>query len=125
MTISLEKKLEEATVAKKRYRSLFVIAFVSLIALAAIVYYYTVLDYAVLSHVQITRKEGNEINFQYDVVVPGRIDFYYGKAILTDRKTAQKTDGFTWRWQAQGETEIAVRSRKWFLPSWDAEHFSF
>jgi len=45
MTISLEKKLEKATVAKKRYRALFLAAFLLLVGVLGIVCHATVLDY--------------------------------------------------------------------------------
>jgi hypothetical protein len=45
MTISLEKKLEEATDAKKRYRALFLAAFLLRVGVLGIVYHATVLDY--------------------------------------------------------------------------------
>jgi len=126
MTVSLEKKLEEATIAKKRYRSLFILALVSFLGVVGIVYNNTVLDYAVLDNVGIDREEGtNKVHFEYDVVKPGRIDFNYGTAVLTDRKTVQENESFQWTWDAQGPTEIGVRSRKWLLPRWDKKEFDF
>jgi hypothetical protein len=126
MTISLEKKLEEATVAKRRYRALFLAVFLLLIGVLGIVYHATVLDYAVLENVTLAREAGSpQIVFQFDVVKPGRVDFHHGQAVLTDRKTVRQDDGFRWGWRAEGPTEIAVRSRRGVLPRWDRETFTF
>ena len=126
MSISLEKKLEEATVAKKRYRFLFLAAFISLIILLGIVYNNIVLDYAVLDNVKINRGgTTNQITFSFDVIEPGRVDFNYGQAVLTDRKQIQQGQGFTWSWEAKGATEISIRSRKLIFPHWDKEEFVF
>lgn len=126
MAVSLEKKLEEATVAKKRYRSLFVLASVALVLVLGIVYNNVVLDYAVLDNVTITRQDGtNSVKFQFDVIKPGRIDFNYGQAVLTDRKQVREGDGFNWSWTATGDTEVSVRSRRFIFPHWDSETFNF
>ncbi|MCB1175746.1 MAG: hypothetical protein KDK39_19380 [Leptospiraceae bacterium] len=126
MTISLEKKLEEATIAKKRYRALFVIAFILLALVLSVVYHTTVLDYAVLDNVTITREMGSDrLVFQFDVVEPGRVDFHHGQAVLTDRKTVGQGEGFHWQWGARGPTEIAIRSRQWLIPHWDRKTFTF
>ncbi len=126
MTVSLEKKLEEATVAKKRYQSLFLAAFIALVVVLGIVYNNLVLDYAVLDNVKITRVgSGNDVNFSFDVIEAGRVDFNYGQAILTDRKQVQQGMGFHWQWDAKGATEISVRSRKFVFPHWDSEEFTF
>jgi len=126
MAVSLEKKLEEATVAKKRYRSLFVLASVALVLVLGIVYNNVVLDYAVLDNVTITRQAGtNSVKFQFDVIKPGRIDFNYGQAVLTDRKQVREGDGFNWSWTATRDTEVSVRSRQFIFPHWDSETFNF
>jgi hypothetical protein len=126
MAISLEKKLEEATVAKKRYQSLFVTVSILFIAVVGYLFNSMILDYAVLENVSITRDDDtNQVSFEYDVVEPGRIDFNYANAILTDRKEAGTDENFTWSWDAQGLTEISIRSRKSVLPHWDKEHFEF
>ncbi len=126
MTISLEKKLEEATIAKKRYRSLFLLASISFIVLLGIVYNNIVLDYAVLDNIKINRERGtNNVNFRFDVVKSGRIDFIYGNAILTDRQQVQQGQGFDWNWNSKGKTEISIRSRKFIFPYWTMEEFIF
>ncbi len=126
MTISLEKKLEEATVAKRRYRALFVVAFVLLAVLAGSVYHATVLDYAVIDRVTMTRTgENRQVAFAFDVIEPGRLDFHYGPAVLTDRKVMGTGEGFRWQWTATSPTEIAIRSRQWFWPRWHQETFTF
>ncbi len=126
MAISLEKKLEEATVAKKRYRLLFLFSFVAFLVVVSIVYNKTILDYAVLDKVSIDRENGtNKVIFKYDVVKSGRIDFVYGNAILTDRKEIQTNEGFQWSWNAKGPTEIKIRSRKGVLPHWDTQKFNY
>ncbi|MEY4768198.1 MAG: hypothetical protein RL637_837 [Pseudomonadota bacterium] len=126
MTISLEKKLEQATVAKKRYRLLFVTVFILLLILLGIVYYNLVLDYAVLDHVKINREANSRnIRFSFDVIQSGRIDFNYGQAILTDRKEIQAGQGFQWNWDAKGETEVSIRSRQFIFPHLDKEIFVF
>lgn len=115
MTISLEKKLEEATVAKRRYRALFIVAFLLLAALGGSVYHATVLDYAVIDRVTITRTDQDrQVAFAFDVIEPGRLDFHYGPAVITDRKTVGTHDGFRWQWTATSPTEIAIHSRQWF-----------
>jgi len=127
MTVSLEKKLAEVTVAKKRYRFLFIMAFVALIVLLGIVYKNVVLDYAVLDNIKIKRSDDstNNVAFSFDVIEAGRIDFNYGHAILTDRKQVQQGQGFDWRWEAKGATEVSIRSRKWIFPNWNKEEFVF
>ncbi len=126
MTISLEKRLEEVTVAKKRYRSLFVTALVLLMILFGVIYNNTVLDYAVLDNVKINRvNETNEVIFSFDVVKSGRVDFNYGEAVLTDRKQIEQGEGFNWTWDAKGATEVSIRSRKLIFPHWDKEKFVF
>lgn len=126
MTISLEKKLEEVTVAKKRYRSLFVTALVLLVILFGVIYNNTVLDYAVLDNVKINRvNETNEVIFSFDVVKSGRVDFNYGEAVLTDRKQIEQGEGFNWTWGAKGETDVSIRSRKLIFPHWDKDKFIF
>ena len=57
MAISLEKKLEEATVAKKRYQSLFVTVSILFIAVIGYLFNSMILDYAVLENVSITRDD--------------------------------------------------------------------
>ena len=127
MSISLEKKLEEATIAKRRYRASFFVATAAFLIVVGIVYNQTVLEYAVLDQVTMTRQsnQDNRITFKYDVIKPGRIDFIYGQAMLTDYKPVQQHDGFEWSWQAQGATTIQVRSRKWLFPHWDKQTFTF
>jgi len=120
------KKLEEATVAKKRYRALFLAVFLLRVGVLGIVYHATVLDYAMLENVTLAREGGShQIVFQFDVVKPGRVDLHHGQAVLTDRKTVRRGDGFRWGWRAEGPTEIAVRSRRGVLPRWDRETFTF
>jgi len=124
MTVSLEKKLAEATVAKRRYRLLFIVSTVALLLLSGIVYQRVVLDYAEIEQARIQRPENtNRIEFSYEIVTPGRLDFHYGQAILTDRKHQTGADGFQWSWSATGETEIAIRSRRGLFPHWDRERF--
>lgn len=126
MTISLEKKLAEATVAKRRYRLLFIVSAGALLLFSGIVYQRVVLDYAEIDQVRIQRSENsNRIDFTYTIVTPGRLDFHYGQAILTDRKTQTGADGFQWNWRVSGDTTIAIRSRRWLLPRWDRERFRF
>ncbi|MBB1126665.1 hypothetical protein [Thiospirillum jenense] len=127
MSISLEKKLEEATIAKKRYRASFFVATAAFLIVVGVVYNQTVLEYAVLDQVTITRQSNNDnkVSFKYDVIEPGRIDFIYGQAILTDHKPVQQDDGFEWTWSAEGATTIRVRSRQWLLPHWDEQTFEF
>lgn len=97
-----------------------------LAVLLGMIYHTTVLDYAVIDKVTITRTgEAHPVSFQFDVIEPGRIDFHYGQAMLTDRKTVQPGDGFRWQWNAQGPTEVSIRSRQWFFPRWDRETFTF
>lgn len=117
MSISLEKKLEQVTLEKKRYRSLFRLAALGLGLLLFTVYYNLVMDYAVLDNVKIQRQD--------DVLEAGRIDFNYGQAVLTDRKPVKNDEGFNWTWDADGATEVSIRSRKWLLPHWDSELFNF
>lgn len=126
MTISLEKELAEATVAKKRYRSLFWIATVAFFLVVGMIYYNTVFVYAVLDNVKIERKNGTQqISFQYEIITPGRIDFYHGNAILSDVKIQKGRDGFQWTWGAEEDTEISIRSRQWLFPHWDRQTFQF
>lgn len=126
MTISLEKQLEEATVAKKRYRSLFWVVAAAFILVVGIVYYNTVFVYAVLDDVQITREgNSNKVAFKYTIATPGRVDFYYGDAILSDVKEQTGNDGFEWSWGVAGATEISIRSRQWVFPHWDRQTFQF
>ncbi len=90
------------------------------------VYHAAVLDYAVLENVTLAREAGSpQIVFQFEVVAPGRVDFHHGQAVLTDRKTVRRGEGFRWGWRAEGPTEIAVRSRRGGLPPWDRETFTF
>ena len=126
MSVSLEKKLEEVTVAKKRYRSLFIMALILLLVLFGVIYKNMVLDYAVLDNVKIQRVDGtNDVTFSFDVIKEGRVDFKYGEAILTDRKQPKQGDGFKWSWEAQGDTTISIKSRKFIIPHWDKENFVF
>jgi hypothetical protein len=126
MTISLEKKLEEATVAKKRYRALFLGVFVVLAVLLGMIYHTTVLDYAVIDKVTLTRTgEAHPVSFQFDVIEPGSIDVHYGQAMLTDRKTVQPGDGVRGPWKASGPTEVSIRSRPGFFTRGDRETFTF
>jgi hypothetical protein len=126
MTVSLEKKLEETVIAKKRYHALFVVASVLVVILISWIYNNAVLDYAVLDNVQIEREQNtNNIFFKFDVVKEGRIDFNYGNTVLTDRKQIQIENNFYWNWTAKGETIVSVRSRKFIFPHWDSEKFIF
>jgi len=124
--VSLKRQLYAESKKKKKFQGLFVGSAVALIIILSIIYNRLVLDYAVIDNVKIQR-QGNsrEILFQFDVVEPGRLDFNYGKAVLTDTKTAQREMEIRWAWEANGDTVIAIRSRKWLFPHWDDKEFVF
>lgn len=119
MTMFLEKKREEATVAKKRYRALFLGVFVWLAGWLGTMDHTTVLEDAVIDKVTMTRTgEAHPVSFQFDVIEPGSIDVHDGQAMLTDRKTVQPGDGVRGPWKAPGPTEVSIRSRPGFFPPW-------
>lgn len=127
MAISLEKQIADVTLAKKRYQSFFWLAAGLLALLLAIIYYNSVLDFAVIDNVKIERQpDTNTVVFQYDVIKPGRIDFRFGNnAILSDRQEAHTGEKFQWAWGVSGETVVSIRSRKLVVPHWDNEQFTF
>ncbi len=97
-----------------------------LVIILGVIYNRLVLDYAVIDNVRIQRQNNSRrILFQFYVVEAGRLDFNYEKAILTDIKTVQSEIQFRWEWEAKGNTEIAIHSRKWLFPHWDNKEFVF
>lgn len=126
MDILLKKELKEVKASKKRYRSLFLIATITLLIVLLFLYKYTVLDYAVLENVKIKKNLSGGITFKFDIVEAGKLDFHYGKAMLVDSFDLETGRKFNWNWTAKGETKISIRSRKFIvLPHWDSEKFKF
>jgi hypothetical protein len=75
-----------------------------------------------IANVKINRSDNtNQMIFSFDVLKEGRVDFNYGIASLTDIKQVAEGDGFNWTWDAQGKTEISIRSRKLVLRHWDKQ----
>ena len=123
---ALQKKLETTTQSKKRYRVLFFVSFLALCILIGEIYKRTVLDYATLANVSINPTENpKKLKYSFDVVKPGRLDFNYGKTILTDWRNAKVGDQFTWSWGATGKTAAIVRSRKGLMPESYKKEFQF
>jgi len=124
--VGLKKELHAESKKKKRYQGLFIVSAIALALFLGMVYDRTVLDYAVIDNVDIQRQgESREVVLRFDVVEPGRLDFTYWTAILSDTTTVQRQAKIRWEWQASGNTEIAIRSRKWFLPYWNTEEIAF
>ena len=123
---ALQKKLETTTQAKKRYRVLFFVSFLALCILMGAIYKRTVLNYASLENVSIAPTDKpKQLKYSFDVVKPGRLDFYYGKTILTDWRSVKVGDQFTWSWGATGNTAAIVRSRKGLMPESYKKEFQF
>ena len=123
---ALQKKLETTTQAKKRYRVMFIMSFLALCILLGAIYKRTVLDYASLDNVSIAPTDKpKQLKYSFDVVKPGRLDFNYGKTILTDWRSVKVGDQFTWSWGATGKTAAIVRSRKGLMPESYKKEFQF
>ena len=121
---ALQKKLETTTQSKKRYRVMFFVSFLALCILLGIIYKRTVLDYATLDNVSIAQTDKpKQLKYSFDVVKPGRLDFNYGKTILTDWRNAKVGDQFTWSWGATGKTTAIIRSRKGLMPKYYIKEF--
>ena len=123
---ALQKKLETTTQAKKRYRVMFIMSFLALCILLGTIYKRTVLDYASLDNVSIAPTDKpKQLKYSFDVVKPGRLDFNYGKTIMTDWRSEKVGDQFTWSWGATGKTAAIVRSRKGLMPESYKKEFQF
>ncbi len=123
---ALQKKLETTTQSKKRYRVLFFVCFLALCVLIGEIYKRTVLDYATLANVSINPTENpKKLKYSFDVVKPGRLDFNYGKTIMTDWRIEKAGDQFTWIWNATGKTAAIIRSRKGLFPESYKKEFQF
>ena len=123
---ALQKKLETTTQAKKRYRVMFIMSFLALCILLGAIYKRTVLDYASLDNVSIAPTDKpKQLKYSFDVVKPGRLDFNYGKTIMTDWRSEKLGDQFTWSWNATGETAAIIRSRKGLFPETYKKEFQF
>ncbi len=127
MTMHYNQKLEEAITAKKNYRNLFVIVLVLLIILIGLIYKNTVLDYAVLENVKISRVNNTtRVLFEFDVVESGRIDLFYGETVsIIDKRQIGKNDKIHWDWNGKGNTEISLKCRNSFFPQWHIKNFDF
>lgn len=118
----LEKRLEVATRQKKWFMLIAVVAVVALLLVLAVIYKTTVLDYARITNVVI-EQVGNtaQVKFQFDVRKSGKIEYRYGRAVLTDRVKSGDQEEFSWAWGEGGKVKVGIRSRGALLPKWHTE----
>lgn len=123
---ALEQKLKVASRQKRRFGLIAAVAVVLLLVIIGIIYKRTVLDYARIQNVNINQ-QGNtpKVEFDYEVVASGKIEYRYGEAVLFDRVEPGEHQSFTWSMGGDGEAEVAIKSRGSFLPEWHTKQITW
>jgi hypothetical protein len=116
---ALEKQLKVATRQKRRFGLIAALTVLLLLAVIGIIYKQTVLDYARIQDVNIMQ-QGNtpEVEFDFEVVASGKIEYRYGKAVLFNKVESGSRQKFSWSMPGDGNAEVGVKSRSQFLPKW-------
>ena len=84
MYAAMSEKLAESKKANKKLKIFLIVLTFVLLLLFAFIYQKIVLDYAEIENVQIEQViNSRKIKFKFDVKTAGKLDFYYGKTILS------------------------------------------